>query len=94
MRVCIEPGCPELTARRRCPPHERTSTRNHRGLARQDRGYDADYDRDRAELLGLPCEMGLPGCTGIADTAQHTPDGLIPACAHCNYADGAARSRG
>jgi hypothetical protein len=36
--------------------------------------------------------MRLPGCTGTATTAQHTDDGrLVPACAHCNFADGARR---
>lgn len=91
---CAEPGCRARQAGPRCAVHERTSSRNHRGVNRQARGYDRPYERERATLLGRPCAMRLAGCTGVADTAQHTDDGrLIPACAHCNYADGAARSR-
>jgi hypothetical protein len=90
---CKEPGCPERQVAPRCPRHELVSSRNHRGIRRQARGYDRQYERDRAELLGQPCALRLPGCTGIADTAQHTDEGgLIPACGHCNFADGARRA--
>jgi len=96
LRVCLENACPELTDRRSgyCDMHDARSSRNHFGVSRQARGYDATYEQDRAELLGGPCAMRLPGCTGIATTAQHTDDGrLIGACAHCNYADGTDRMR-
>jgi len=52
LRVCLEPGCPTLTRSRRCPRHERTSTRNHRGIPRQQRGYDVGYERTRRALAG------------------------------------------
>lgn len=45
VRVCAEPGCPEVTDSTRCPTHTRTRDRA-RGT-RQARGYDADYDRRR-----------------------------------------------
>lgn len=50
MRVCAEPGCPELVASGvrdgRCFTHRRQVDLA-RGT-RQQRGYDADYDRRRA----------------------------------------------
>ena len=62
--------------------------------------YDSAYRRERADMLKHRplCEMRLEGCTMWADTAQHI-DGagrsrrIIPACAHCNGVDGAARAR-
>lgn len=42
-RVCLEHGCPTLTDRTRCGPHERDRDRA-RGT-RQQRGYDAEHDR-------------------------------------------------
>ena len=93
MRACIEPRCPELTMATRCAFHAKTSTRNHGGVSPSRRGYGADYQRQRLALLGQPCALRLYGCTEIADTAQHTDSGeLVPACGHCNFADGARRS--
>ena len=49
MRVCAQPGCPTLipagTRGGRCATHERQADRA-RGT-RQERGYDAAYDRQR-----------------------------------------------
>lgn len=45
MRVCAQPGCPELTTTRHCPAHTR-EVEEARG-SRQQRGYDAAYDRAR-----------------------------------------------
>ena len=45
-RVCLEPGCPNLTTKSRCQQHEREHDRA-RGT-RRDRGYDAAHDRLRA----------------------------------------------
>lgn len=47
MKVCIEPGCPELTRKSRCTEHERAKDRA-RGT-RQERGYGADHVRLRAD---------------------------------------------
>ena len=98
-RPCLGPKrgepCPFnalITKGSRCHPCERAHDRA-RGTTTQ-RGYGAAYQRARLGVLGLPCALRLDGCTGISDTAQHTDDGqLVPACAHCNYADGARRSR-
>jgi len=91
LRRCAEPGCRAFGMASRCPRHDR---RNHPGVSRQARGYGTAYGRAREALIGQPCAMGLSGCTGRATTAQHTDDGrLMPACAHCNYADGARRAR-
>ena len=94
LRRCSGPGCARRQTAARCPDHARLSTRNHRGLSRQARGYDLAYGRWRAALLGLPCVLRLAGCTRTSTTAQHTDTGgLVPACAHCNFADGARRAR-
>lgn len=45
-RVCAEPGCPTLTTTTRCPTHTRQRDRD-RGT-RQQRGYDAAHDQQRA----------------------------------------------
>jgi hypothetical protein len=94
LSLCIEPGCHELTAGSRCARHDRTSTRNHRGVPRQERGHGADYERRRAALVGLPCHW----CGAPATTADYvkpwskggTLEDLVPACGPCNYARGAA----
>jgi len=45
MHVCSEPGCPDLTTGRRCTAH--ASAHEQRRGTRQQRGYDAEYDRAR-----------------------------------------------
>lgn len=65
--------------------------------------YGPGYRARRAEVLrpdadGSPklCELRLPGCTGVATTADHvTPVSLggrdsvlVPACSHCNSSRG------
>ena len=49
MKVCAEPGCPELTSQPRCKGHTRARDRA-RGT-RQERGYDAAYDARRLDDL-------------------------------------------
>ena len=48
LKVCAEPACPVLTESARCPAHTRQVDKA-RGT-RQQRGYDADYDRQRAAV--------------------------------------------
>lgn len=45
IKVCAEPRCPELTDKTRCPAH--ASEYERRRGTRQQRGYDAEYDRAR-----------------------------------------------
>lgn len=88
--------------RRRCDVHERLSSRNHRGIPPQQRGYGTSHQRERREMLGRPCELRLPGCTGVATVRDHvipvSRGGAAgpgrPACAHCSNAQGAALARG
>lgn len=47
MKVCREPGCPQLVTGTRCAEHAR-AFETRRG-SRQARGYDAEHDRLRAE---------------------------------------------
>ena len=45
LRVCNEPGCPELTDQPKCETHKAQVERD-RGT-RQQRGYDLAYDKNR-----------------------------------------------
>lgn len=47
LRVCTEPGCPNLTNTTRCP--DCTRTRDRARGTRQQRGYGYDHDRLRAQ---------------------------------------------
>jgi len=59
LRVCSEPGCPELTEGRHCGEHAAAHERR-RGT-RQQRGYDAPHDRLR-ERWRPRVEAGLVDC--------------------------------
>jgi hypothetical protein len=78
LRVCAQPGCPTLTASRRCPDHQR-KTEQARG-SRQQRGYDAEHDRIRTALLarfqpGTLCpKCGQPMLNGQKLDAGHSVD--------------------
>jgi len=92
-RPCISCGIPAQHTR--CSRCERERDRTRRPSPR-DRGYDAAYRRERARLIGQRCELGLPGCTIVATTADHVipvsqggaGGHLRPACLHCNSARG------
>ena len=70
--------CGKLCARSRCDEHEAMYQASRRPPASQ-RGYDAQYRKDRAKLLApdprtgerVVCELQLEGCTVWADTADH-----------------------
>lgn len=47
MKVCLHPGCGELGPKPRCPEHERAKSRE--AGTKQQRGYDAEYDRLRRD---------------------------------------------
>lgn len=49
MRVCSQPGCPELVDAGRCAEHRREYERE-RG-SREERGYGVDHQRQRYLLL-------------------------------------------
>lgn len=92
-------ACPTCRRAGACGcPVPGTAARNHHGRSAAERGYGQAYRKARAALLAdrPRCAMRLTGCTGMATTAQHTGRGatgaLVPACAHCNYADGARRA--
>ena len=48
VKVCLEPGCPELQSESRCANHRR-QRETERGT-RQERGYDAAHDARRQQL--------------------------------------------
>ncbi len=70
---CMRRGCAAMAksdGQGLCPIHaaERERTRRPNSTAR---GYGARYRVARQGVLGQPCALALPGCTGIADTADH-----------------------
>lgn len=102
-RPCLgidgQPPCPHLapTGKARCQDCDRATDRA-RGT-KQQRGYDTDYERERAALhleTRPPCHW----CGAPATTADHVPPlavpaghrVLMPACATCNYGHRAGRS--
>lgn len=101
MAICSEPGCTLVVERAGpCPGHAATSSRNHRGVRRQQLEHGAAYDRLARELRGQPCALRLDeGCTGVATGADlivpRSQGGraeranVRPACLHCNSARGA-----
>lgn len=70
LRPCLD--CGKLSNRPRCPIHTRAADRA-RGT-RQQRGLDAEYDRNRAVLMAnaLLCSLcGRPGTPDDPLTADH-----------------------
>jgi hypothetical protein len=100
-RPCIEAHCQRLAlpGKARCSSHnaERSRARDRRRGTRQQRGYDAAYERARAALLasGPACRW----CGAPATTADHYPPlatghwsgSYLPACRRCNNANVAAK---
>lgn len=91
-RRCIEPDCPQLTTRTRCPTHQQTHMLN--------RGYDSTYKQAhreaRRELAPqvapgtYPCtRCGQPIDPTTAWDADRRPDGYSAAHASCNRSAGA-----
>ena len=102
LRVCTEPGCPVLGKSTRCPDH--TRERDQARGTRQQRGYGAEYDRERKQIADalaqgrvLHCwrcgrTQGATSnwCLGHCDDDRSVTHGIE--CAACNYST--ARRRG
>lgn len=95
-RVCSQPGCPKpATPSGRCQEHTRQADRA-RG-SRQQRGYDAEYERARAAALagadrcsscGEAFTVDNPATGGHVKALRHggtTRHGIAPQCRRCNY---------
>lgn len=69
LRPCPAPGCPELIepSQRRCPTHAQQHERS-RGT-RQQRGYDATYDRERRRWAPKVAR-GRVDCTSCGQRIQ------------------------
>jgi hypothetical protein len=102
LRVCSEPGCPELTESRHCDDHAAAHERR-RGT-RQQRGYTAAHDRLRARWKPK-VERGLvdcarcgrrilPGDTWALDHTEDRTDYLGPSHAACNNSAGGRAAHG
>ena len=83
MKVCIEPGCPDLTERTRCDDHERDRERA-RGT-RQQRGYDAAHDRLRADYQRRMDAGERFTCWRCAEAGR--PHDVDPAAWHLGHDD-------
>lgn len=93
-RVCPTPGCPRLTSGGYCTTH-RAERERARGT-RQERGYDADYDRRRKAALDGATRCSSCGAAFSDDnpaTGGHvvdiraggtTADGVVAECRRCN----------
>lgn len=102
-KVCPKPGCPEIIPRtaRYCAEHDAEYDKA-RG-SRQDRGYDAEHDRLRAEwarrgVVGRTCpRCGLPILAGQRWDLGHTDDRkgwTGPEHALCNRSAGGRAAHG
>lgn len=104
-RRCAYPGCRERQQAKRCPAHELESPRNHLGVSRHERGLGSDHDRNRRTIRAahVPCELQLPGCTGLATSPEHrtprsrggtnAPTNVGAACLHCQNVQGGRMAR-
>lgn len=95
LRVCAEPNCPALTASTRCNEHTRAKDKA-RGT-RQERGYDAEYERQ----LKSPDYVAATHCSECGErfTQDNPKTGghsvalrnggkgskILPHCRRCNY---------
>lgn len=72
LRPCAHPGCPALVRDTpRCEAHARPAWAH--SASRQARGYDADHDRLRRQVLSEePC------CRSCGSTEQPTLDHVVP----------------
>ena len=91
-RACLV--CGAVSKQTRCP--DCTSARNIERGSSHKRGYTVRWRRlsERQRRLVPWCEIRLPGCTGLADAADHivpleeggesTADNARSACTSCN----------
>lgn len=107
LKVCSQPGCPELTDKRHCDQHAAQYERA-RGT-RQQRGYGPEHDRLRAKWKPK-VEAGLVDCANPVCLAGirrilpgqpwqlgHTPDRTAyrgPEHKLCNEAEGGRLAHG
>lgn len=100
MRVCAEPGCPELQPEPRCAEHRRTrerarGTREQRGYGAEHRALRAEYQRRMDEGERFSCwRCAESGRITVVDpsnwTLGHCDDDRSryhgPECPPCDYA--------
>lgn len=96
-RPCKHRDCPNLVRGKSsyCPVHASEDTYNRPSTT--ERGYGWKWRQISQRIIrrdGGVCQIGLPGCTGVADTADHIVPkvqggsdddaNLRAACRHCN----------
>lgn len=103
MKLCAEPGCPELIPKgsgNRCTARGHAQAAERRRGTRQERGYDANHDRLRAEwaprVASGRVKCANPDCGRIIRPGEpwdlgHTDDRTAyrgPEHARCNRSAG------
>ena len=79
MKVCAEPGCPQLTATTRCPTHQRTARQTAQRLtdAQRPNARARGYDKDHERLFRQPVLRRDPTCVECGQApsvhADHWP---------------------
>ena len=68
MRICAEPGCPEIVVAGRCQVHRRSKWPSGVSPA-----YRGDWPRIRAQVLKEEpeCRLRLPDCTIVSTDCDH-----------------------
>jgi 5-methylcytosine-specific restriction endonuclease McrA len=99
-RPCLDCGeafKPTGAQKSRCPACSHAREKDRKRPEYRQGAYGGTYQHDRKAVLGLPCAIRGPHCTGIADTADHlrpvsqggAGGPLVPACKACNSGRGA-----
>ena len=98
LKLCAEPGCPEVVVGSRCPRHARPAWPHQ--SSRHERGYGAPWDRLRAQVLADEplCPCGQPATT-VDHIVPRTSGGtdarsnLRALCAGCHATKSAREGR-
>lgn len=92
-RVCLHPGCPELTTATRCAAHQRTHDRTRRPPTAQ-RGYGAAWQKhSRSERTKRPTCEHPSGCPLPSHSLDHTTGLVLCVSHHPTEANGGVNRR-
>lgn len=91
LSVCLEPGCPELTRKARCPAHEREHRQHRIAQGGRARGNTPEVIRrtrerygDRCAGCGSPHRLKVHHRVRVADGGTDAPENLVLLCHDCH----------